>query len=163
MPKRKKYSSLYKLQRELRPRTKSERKKVKDECPDDCFLVPEKRKYLVCDRDCKFNCELLRTSYMHASTWSKRKPEDSSHKKALTTSKKRSQNENCTWFRGAPFPGTKNIRRANKQGIEIPVEIHNMILFNVPIKDILTFCQSHKRYSDLCKNERLISMLTLKS
>lgn len=152
MPRGKKSQSLSEIERELRPRTKSERKKVKENCPDDCFLVPEKRKYLVCDRDCKFNCELLRTSYMHASTWSKRKPEDPSHKKALIASKKRSRIENCTWFRGAPFPGTKR-RRANRQGDNLPPEIRNMILFNVPNEDIMVFCKSHKRYADLCNDD----------
>ena len=72
MPTAAKKGTLYQMERELRPTTKAEKKRVRSDFPDDCFLVPKKKKYELCDkRTGKFDCELLRTSYMHAKYWSK--------------------------------------------------------------------------------------------
>jgi hypothetical protein len=109
--------SLYDIQREKRPRTKSEKKRTREEFPNDCFLVPQKKKYLICDRDAKFDCDLLRTSYMHGKTWSKRKPTDPSHKQAVSAAIKRAEKEGCSWFRGAEFPKGKSSKSKTHKSV----------------------------------------------
>lgn len=54
----------------IAPKTKTQRKTVASKCgKKKCFLLPEKLKFPICNKECQVSCQGLRAAKTRAAQW----------------------------------------------------------------------------------------------
>jgi hypothetical protein len=79
--------------KDKKPHTKKERKDVMEKCGKDCFLIPSRNKFPICNKitdknsECSYNCKGLKAASSRAGEWG--------YKTVLKTSKRLTKELDC--------------------------------------------------------------------
>ena len=79
--------------KEKKPHSKKERKDLMEKCGKDCFLIPSRKKFPICNKitdknsECSYNCKGLKAASSRAGEWG--------YKKVLKTSKRLTKELDC--------------------------------------------------------------------
>ena len=85
-----------------KPKTRSERQRVRDECGDQCFLIPNEFKYPVCSiYNCDYDCDGIRDANANASVILNRIKVSKEAKRRAKVAKRMAKllgYEYCDWY-----------------------------------------------------------------
>ena len=84
--------------KDKKPHSKKERKDLMEKCGEECFLIPSRKKFPICNKitdknsECSYNCRGLKAASSRAGEWG--------YKKVLKTSKRLTKELDC--YKGKP-------------------------------------------------------------
>lgn len=97
--------------KEKKPHSKKERKDLMEKCGADCFLIPSRKKFPICNKitdknsECSYNCRGLKAASSRAGEWG--------YKKVLKTSKRLTKELDC--YKGKAEKGDKKVEPPKKK------------------------------------------------
>lgn len=103
--------------KEKKPHSKKERKDLMEKCGEECFLIPSKKKFPICNKitdknsECSYNCKGLKAASSRAGEWG--------YKRVLKTSKRLTKELDC-------YKGKAKKEESSKKNIPIKSTTNNM-------------------------------------
>ena len=79
--------------KDKKPHSKKQRKELMEKCGEECFLIPSRKKFPICNKitdknsECSYNCRGLKAASSRAGEWG--------YKKVLKTSKRLTKELDC--------------------------------------------------------------------
>lgn len=99
--------------KEKKPHSKKERKDLMEKCGEECFLIPSRKKFPICNKitdknsECSYNCKGLKAASSRAGEWG--------YKRVLKTSKRLTKELDCYKEKSTTKKGVQKEKKDDKK------------------------------------------------
>lgn len=103
--------------KEKKPHSKKERKDLMEKCGEECFLIPSRNKFPICNKitdehsECSYNCKGLKAASSRAGEWG--------YKRVLKTSKRLTKELDCYKGKSATKKVDKKDEKSTKKSEKV--------------------------------------------